>query len=96
MDLHDLAGVLVGSEIVVLPKPAQISPAPTWDALTQFERIAWLKVILDMGDLGALERGRLQDVAGVIRAGMYVKISWQRVRLIDEKLARAHARGARP
>ena len=55
-----------------------------------------MKVLLNDPGLGKLERERLGELEAVLKTGCYYKIHWRRVRLFDERLASAHARGMRP
>jgi hypothetical protein len=96
LDLHDLATSIAGAEVVANPRAPQIAAAPTWDHLTHQERHAWMKVLLNDQCLGKLERERLGDLEAILRTGCYHKVHWRRVRLFDERLASAHARGMRP
>lgn len=96
LDLHDLASSIAKTKILAAPRAPQITPAPTWAALTHQERLAWMRVILAADDLGPLERDRLRDLGEVLRSGLYSKVHYRRVMLFDAQLARAHARGTRP
>ena len=96
LDLHDLAAAIGGSEVVSRAKPAQVQQAPSWAHLSHHERLGWLKAILRVPDIGELERDRLVDLYNKTMVGVYHPPHRTRLRLFDEHVARAFARGIRP
>jgi hypothetical protein len=95
-DLHDLAGSLVPYIAKRETVSATIAPPPAFDALTLFERRAWLEAIRKVDWLTPFERDRIEEVYGLVRTGMDFAIHWRKKRTIDAALARAMAMGVRP
>jgi hypothetical protein len=98
LDLHDLAGAIGATTDADRTVSADfVRPAPRWKELSHQERCAWLSAVLDRDDaLSDFERQRVEEIHNKQRAGMWFSASWQRIRLVDEVLARAHAMGVRP
>jgi hypothetical protein len=94
-DFHDLAGSLVPYIARRETVSATIAPPPAFDALTLFERRAWLEAIRKVDWLTPFERDRLEEVYALVRTGIDFNIHWRKKRTIDALLARAMATGVR-
>jgi hypothetical protein len=95
-DIHDLAGSLIPYIAKREAVSATIAPPPVFDALTLFERRAWLEAIRKTDWLTRFERDHIEDVYARVRTGVDFVIHWRKKRIIDAVFARATAMGVRP
>lgn len=94
-DFNDLAALIASGDAAPCSRPLEIEPPPNFNAMSHFERRAWLTAIADANWLGSLEKDHIATAKGLVVAGLDYALPPRIAKSVNAALARAHASGVR-